>query len=236
MATIRLDIWSDIACPWCWVGKRHLEAAMKESEHTFEVMWRAFQLNPAAPTEHDPSVDYVQRLADKYGVSKAQSQEMIDRMTTTGESVGIEFDFSNVQPVNTFDGHRLLHYAHTKGKQDEVKDGVFKAYMSQGRSVSDHDTLVDIAEAAGLDPEATAAMLASDDFRDAVAGDRALSAKLGITGVPFFVINGKVAVSGAQPAEHLQRAFEVALSQAAEAEESESDPAAESCGPDGCAV
>lgn len=233
MATIRLDIWSDIACPWCWVGKRHLEAAMKASEHTFEVMWRAFQLNPAAPIEHDPSVDYVERLASKYGVTMERSQEMIDRMTTTGKAVGIEFDFSRAQPVNTFDGHRLLHYAHTKGKQDEVKEGLFRAYMTQGEAVSQRDVLVNVAEAAGLDPEATTAMLASDDFREAVDSDRELAAQLGITGVPFFVINSKVAVSGAQPAEHLQRAFEVALEQAAEAAESES---AEACGPDGCAV
>lgn len=240
MATVRalnavtVEIWSDVACPWCWVGKRHLEAAAATVDRPVEIRWRAFELDPTAPKQLDTSVDYVQRLANKYGTTRDGAQQMIDRMVQVGKERGLDFRFDRAKAGNTFDAHRLLAWAATVGKQTELKERLFQAYMHEGKSVADHAVLVDLADSVGLDPERAQALLSSDEFTDEARGDERTAAEIGVRGVPFFVIDGRYAVSGAQPPEVLATALQKAIADApAEPTATDDDT---TCGPDGCAV
>ena len=230
MAKLRIDVWSDIACPWCWVGKRHLERALRDVPYEVEVVWRAFELDPAAPKSLPDDVDLVQRLADKYGTSRAGAQQMIERMTSVGRDAGLDFRFADVKPTNTFDAHRLLAWAATRGKQGELEERLMRAYMHEGRDVSDHAVLVELAEAAGLDPDAAQAVLSSDAHARDVRDDEGLARQIGITGVPFFAVAERYAVPGAQPVEILRQVIERAVAELPV----EDAAAGESCGVDGC--
>lgn len=236
-APLAIDVWSDIACPWCWIGKRQMERALEAFAHPVKITWRSFELDPSAPREFPEEPSYVERLAKKYGIPTAQGQTMIDRMTERGAPLGVVFRFDIVQGCNTFDAHRLLHFAEQYGVQDACKEALLLAYMTEGRLLSDHTTLLGVAERVGLDPDAVSAMLASSDFQQAVRQDQAQAAQLGISGVPFFVIAGKYGVSGAQPPKVLQEILEKAQ---AEAEASRQlvrlDAQGESCNEEGCAV
>lgn len=231
MNAVNVEIWSDVACPWCWVGKRHLEAAAAELDQPIEIRWRAFELDASAPKQLDPSVDYVDRLARKYGTSRAGAQQMIDRMVQVGRERGLEFRFDHAKAGNTFDAHRLLAWAADSGKQTDLKERLFLAYMNEGKSVADHEVLVQLAEDVGLDPERAQAVLSSDAFTEEARADEATAAQIGVRGVPFFVIDGRLAVQGAQPPEVLVQAIRKALADAPA--ETASDDAA-SCGIDGC--
>lgn len=235
---LHIDIWSDIACPWCWVGKRHFESARARFGHEVELRWHAFELDPSAPKAVDGSIDYVDRLAKKYRTSRDGAQQMIDRMNGVGTSAGLDFRFDRAKAGNTFDAHRLLHWAAGKGKQDALKERLFQAYMHEGRSVADPDTLVELAAEVGLDAERAQSILATDEFAAEVRTDEARAAELGVTGVPFFVVGGRYAIGGAQPADVLlqamTRAWEEGL--AGSVIPFETDDEAEACGPDGCAV
>ena len=235
MKPVRIEVWSDVACPWCWVGKRHLEEALQDFPHEAEVVWRAFELDPAAPRQLDDDVDLVERLAKKYGTTRAGAQQMIDRMTRVGAENGLEFRFDAVKPGNTFDAHRLLHFAAQHGKQDAMKERLFAAYMHEGKAVADRGVLADLAEEVGLDPEAVRASLATDAFTEDVRAEELQARQLGVTGVPFFAVAGRYAVAGAQPAALLRQILQRAYDEdAAEPPPAEDDGAA--CGPDGCSV
>ncbi len=241
MNPLRVDIWSDVACPWCWVGKRQLEAAIARFSHPVEVVWHAFELDPSAPAAHPPGTDYVLRLANKYGVTREQAQGMIDRMTAVGAEHGLDFRFDRISPGNTFDAHRVLHWALSQGRQDALKERLFRAYMHEGKSVADPEVLVDLAEQEGLDPERAQALLSSDEHAEDVRADEASAAELGVSGVPFFVIGGRYGVPGAQPSDLLlqtmQRAWADVEDSPDAAQASESTTAdGEACGPDGCAL
>lgn len=238
MNELRVAVWSDIACPWCWVGKRHLEAAIARLPHAVSVEWRAFELDRGAPRSLPEDVDLVERLAKKYRASRAQAQAMIDRMTGVGASAGLELRFDRVRPVNTFDAHRLLAWARGRGRQGELKERLFRAYMHEGRSVADHEELVAIAETAGLDDEGARAVLLSDAHAAEVRADEARARELGVTGVPFFVIGERYAVPGAQPTELLLGAMQRAWSEASEVgtDGVDADTDGAVCGPEGCAV
>ena len=235
MQKLRLDIWSDIACPWCYVGKRHLEQALARFEHAAEVeiVWRAFELDPAAPRQRDTSQTYVERLGAKYGAQPAQAQVMIDRMVATAARDGLDFRFDRIRPGNTFDAHRLLHLAHEEGKQDALKERMLRAYLTEGQAIGEPEVLVTLAEDVGLDAGVAREVLTSDRFAGEVRQDEALARELGISGVPFFVLDGRIGVSGAQPADVLLGALEQAWS-------TRDKPALETyaegavCGPDGC--
>ncbi len=228
---MKIEIWSDIACPWCWVGKRRFEKALETSGEKVEVTWRAFELDPAAPKEREGS--QASHLAQKYGRSMAQAEQMLQQMTDTGKKDGLDFRFDTVRGGNTFDGHRLIHFAGERGKQDAVKERLMKAYMSEGASMSDHETLVRLGSECGLDAEEIRAMLASDACSKEVREDESMARELGISGVPFFVLDGKYAISGAQPAEVFVKALEMA---AKEAKKPQVVAEGDACGPDGCAV
>ncbi len=236
MPSLPIEIWSDIACPWCWVGKRQLEAAKARFPHPVEVVWRSFELDARAPRSVDPGIDYVERLARKYRTTREAAQGMIDRMTRVGVAVGLDFRFDRVQRGNTFDAHRLLCWAAGHARQDALKERLFRAYMHEGRSVSDHAELVALAADVGLPPDEARAVLDEGRFADEVRADEALAAELGITGVPFFVIDGRYAVSGAQPTEVLVQAMQHAWDELPEASAMPTGDAAQACGPDGCAL
>jgi predicted DsbA family dithiol-disulfide isomerase len=232
---LRLDIWSDIACPWCYVGKRRLEAALAKFEHASEVeiVWRAFELDPSAPAILEGGPGYAERLATKYRTSAAQAEGMLTTMTATAAADGLEFRFDRIRPGNTFDGHRLVHFAHEQGRQDAMKERLLRAYMTEGQPIGDREVLVTLAGEAGLDPAAAREVLETGRYSDDVRTDEALARELGISGVPFFVLGGRLGVSGAHPPEVLLGALEKAWSDlAATAEAQFAEGAA--CGPDGC--
>ena len=205
--TLAIDIWSDIACPWCWVGKRRLEAAIDAFDGDVTLTWRAFELDPNAPTEAPERVDYAERLTAKYRTTRDGAQEMIDRIVAVGRSVGLELRFDRVRPTNTFAAHRLLAWAAGCGHQTDLEERLFAAYLHEGLAISDYDVLTGLAGAAGLDSDTARLVLESDAHAQDVRDDQALAARLGITGVPFFVLDHRYAVSGAQPPEDLLAAM-----------------------------
>lgn len=233
MDTLPIDIWSDIACPWCYVGKRRLETALEDFEHrdAVRLTWHAFELNPAAPHKPDPSVDYIQRLAGKYGTSAAEARAMIDRMQQTAAAEGLDLRFDRVQPANTFDAHRLVQLGAAHGLQDAVKERLLRAYMTEGGLLTDVRVLTRLASEVGLDADEVRALLASDLYAEHVRQDEAQARALGIHGVPFFVIDRRYGISGAQPAETLLRVLEECWAERAQQPVAADDAV---CGPDGC--
>jgi predicted DsbA family dithiol-disulfide isomerase len=205
---MRIDIWTDVVCPWCYVGKRRFEKALATFPHRDEVhvVHRSFQLNPAAPPGRtSPRRD---ALMAKYGLSESQVEAMNARMEQTAAEEGLRYDLSEGVTGNTFDAHRLLHLAHDRGRQDEVIERLYRAYFTEKRSLFDHESLVELVGEAGLDRDEAQRMLSSNDYADGVARDIAEARALGANGVPFFVIDQRYGVSGAQPPEVFARALE----------------------------
>jgi len=234
MSQLRIDVWSDIACPWCYVGKRHLEQALGAfpEKASVEVVWHAFELNPSAPRESEKEGPYAERLAKKYGMSSKEAQSRIDHLVGVGKADGLALDFEHIRPGNTFDAHRVVHYARQVGLQDAVKERFLRGYLTEGEAIGDPEVVLRLAVDAGLDADRVSAILASDTFAKEVRADEAEAQRLGIRGVPFFVVGGRYALSGAQPAELMGRALEQAWSELAAAPVELGEGAA--CGPDGC--
>jgi predicted DsbA family dithiol-disulfide isomerase len=198
---MRIDIWSDLVCPWCYIGKRRLENALADFEHRddVQIVHRSFQLNPAAPAaQTSPRRD---SLMAKYGWSEAQADAMNARLEQTAAAEGLRYDLAGGVTGNTFDAHRVLHLAHDRGVQDEVIERLYRAYFTEKRSLFDAESLAALAGEAGLDPDEVRRVLASDDYAAAVARDIAEARALGASGVPFFVIDQRYGVSGAQSAD-----------------------------------
>lgn len=233
MAELRIDVWSDIACPWCYVGKRRLESALRLFPHAedVEVVWHAFELDPGAPKERDPRVSHVERLAKKYGMSVEQARKNNARLVDTAREEGLAFDFQHIRSGNTFDAHRLVHLGQRHGRQDAIKERFLRAYLEQGQLMSDHGTLLRLAVEAGLPEGEVADVLASDQFTEEVRADEQQASELGITGVPCFVLDGRYAVSGAQSPQTLLDALNQAWS---EREPKQEFAEGAVCGPDGC--
>jgi predicted DsbA family dithiol-disulfide isomerase len=207
-----VQIWSDLACPWCYVGKRRFESALARFEHTqsVRVTWRAFELDPSAPRVRPPQ-NYAERLASKYGQSLAEARTRVDQLVKIAASDGLKLDFEHIRPGNTFDAHRLLHLALERGLQGALKERFFRGYLSEGQTIGEHATLVSLASEVGLDVDEASAVLASERYAREVRDDEAQAHSLGIQGVPFFVVGRRYAIEGAQPAElmltALQRAW-----------------------------
>jgi len=204
---VRVEIWSDVVCPWCYVGKRNFEAALAQFEHRddVEVTWRAFELDPSAPSEREG--DYATHLARKYGMSVEQAQQMIETMTATGAAAGAVLDFSKARPGNTFDAHRLIHLAGERGVQAAVKERLLRATLGEGEPIGDRGVLVRLAVEAGLPTEEAAAVLESDTYAAEVRAEEDLAFELGISAVPYFVIDRTFGVPGAQPPDVILRAL-----------------------------
>lgn len=202
---MRIEIWSDVVCPWCYIGKRNLEAALAEFPHADQVTveWRSFELDPTTPTQVGLSMDEV--LERKYGMSPDQAATANRQMTELAARVGLEYHLDRVRIGNTFDAHRLLHLAAHEGRGGEMKERLLHAYFTEGRTVSDPASLTDLAAEIGLDRERVGAVLASDEYADEVRADEARAVELGSTGVPFFVLDGRFGVPGAQPPDVLLR-------------------------------
>ncbi len=212
---MRIEIWSDVVCPWCWIGKRRFERALAEFPHRndVEVVWKSFELDPSAPRERDG--DLAGHLADKYGVARPDAVNMIARMTETAAAEGLAFRLDVARPGNTFDAHRLLHFAAENGHQHELKERLFSAYLSEGEAIGDIETLVRMAKDVGLDVAEARAVLDSDRYADAVRADEAEAAAIGVTGVPFFVVDRRYGISGAQPADLLRQVLHRAWAESA---------------------
>jgi predicted DsbA family dithiol-disulfide isomerase len=198
-----VEVFSDVVCPWCAIGKRRLELALDRFEHRdeVEVTWRSFELDPGAPSLADG--DLASHLASKYGMTKDQAIASQERLEAAAADEGLEFHFDRARRANTFDAHRLLHYALEVGRQDALKDRLFLAYFRDGEAISDHETLVRLAEESGLDGVKVSEILESGRYSDEVRADEAGARALGITGVPFFVIDRHFGISGAQSPESI---------------------------------
>jgi predicted DsbA family dithiol-disulfide isomerase len=198
-----VEIFSDVVCPWCAVGKRRFETALGLFEHAdeIEVVWRAYELDPNAPARRDG--DYADRLARKYGMSRERAVAANEQLTAVAAAEGLDFHFERVQPGNTFDAHRLLHYARQigPGVQDALKERLLVAYFTEGSAIGEPETLVALAAEVGLDPKECADVLAGDRYADDVRTDERDALELGVSGVPFFVIDGKFGIPGAQDAD-----------------------------------
>ena len=196
---MKVEIWSDVVCPWCYIGKRRFEAALAAFDHRdeVEVVWKSFELDPGAPAVRDG--DLTTHLARKYGTGAAGAQEMIDRMTAQAAGEGLEYRLDAARGGNTFDAHRLIHFASTHGLQDVMKERLLAGYHCDGVAIGDPSLLLTVAVGAGLDAGDVSAVLHGDAFADAVRADEREGNELGITGVPFFVIGRRYGVSGAQP-------------------------------------
>jgi predicted DsbA family dithiol-disulfide isomerase len=228
---VHVEIWSDIACPWCFVGKRRFEAALAQFEHRDQVSvtWRSFELDPAAP--HERTGERAAHLAEKYGVGVEQAREMETQMAQTAAGDGLAFDFGVARSGNTFDAHRLVHLAEAHGRQDAMKERLFSAYLEHGELVSDHTTLARLAVEVGLPGDEVEELLAGDRFAAEVRDDERTAASLGINAVPFFVIDRAIGASGAHPPEALLRMLQQGWAQRTPLQMvAEGD----SCGIDGC--
>ncbi len=214
-----VEVWSDVVCPWCYIGKRRLEAALDRFDHAaaVEVRWRSYQLDPFAPVRRDG--DPAARLAGKYGLTYDQAVAAQDRLTRTAAEEGIEFHLDRAKWGNTFDAHRLLHLAGEAGIQDAVKERLLAAYFTEAQPVGEPDTLLTLVVDAGLDRAAAEEVLAGDRFGGEVRADEAAAAALGVTGVPFFVFGGRYAVGGAQPADLLLQVLDRAWEETSQAVE-----------------
>lgn len=239
---MKIEIWSDVVCPWCYVGKRRLETAMAGFEHAehVEIVYRSFELDPSAPQHgHELSTGVIAR---KYGRSEAEMRQMQQQLIDLAAEEGLAFRLFDTVHTNTVDAHRLLHLALESGGpalQRELKEALLSAYFEQARNIGDHDVLTEVAVATGLDAGRVAEVLASDEYADAVAADVAQARAYGATGVPFFVVDQKYGVSGAQPAETFSQVLEQAWAEAHPVLQTvggDTGADAGACGPDGCAI
>ena len=232
-----IEIWSDVVCPWCYLGKRRLETALRDFAHGDEVqvVYRSFELYPAAP--HEGTEPVAHALGRKYGGGPDAGRRMVQQMVDLGAAEGLDLDFAAAPYTRTLDAHRLLHLALVDGGpelQTQVKEAMLDAYFAQARSMADHDVLRDVAVSAGLDPARVDDVLTSDKLADRVQADLAQARAYGVTGVPFFVVDRSYAVSGAQPAEVFTQVLERAWS--APSAGLQVLPDGRVCGPDGCEV
>ena len=197
---MKIEIWSDVVCPWCYIGKRRFEGALAKFEHAddVELLWRSFELDPNAPDSRDITESSAELLAKKMGRPLEQVRAMQAQVTSIAASVGLDYRLDQSRPGNTFDAHRLLHLALEYGLQDPLKERFDAATFTEGLSVSDPDELTRLAVEVGLGEERVRQVLDSDEFAEAVRSDESQARAYGISGVPFFVIDGRYGISGAQ--------------------------------------
>jgi predicted DsbA family dithiol-disulfide isomerase len=206
---VDVEIWSDVACPWCYIGKRRFEAALEQFEHRDEVnvTWRSFELDPGAP--HERTGDRAERLAEKYGMSVQQARDAEQRLTGVAAEEGLAFRFDIARSGNTFDAHRLVHLAEVHDLQDAMKERLLQAYFSEGELISDHGSLLALGIEVGLPDEEVRELLAGDRFAEEVRDDERTAVELGITAVPTFVVDRARGISGAQSPELLLKLLQV---------------------------
>ena len=223
---MRVDIWSDVVCPFCYIGKKRLEAAAQEAGIELEVHWHSFQLDPEAPVRQE--VSNSERLAQKYGRTVAEVEEMQRNIAEMAKAEGIEFKWEGANSGNTFNAHRLIHLAQSKGLGNEAQEAFFYSYMTQGLAIGERETLEDVAARIGLNPVEVDDLLDSEEYADFVKFDQEVAhEQLKVTGVPFFVFDQRVALAGAQPKEVFLQVFEKAL-------DTSTNSQAAQCSPETC--
>jgi len=207
---MKIEIWSDVICPWCYIGKRRFEMALADfaQRDEVQVIWRSFELNAKAPRQHPGTLNEL--LASKYGVSPQEAAAMNARVSGVAKEVGLEYHLEHARPGNTFDAHRLLHFAAARGLGDRATERVMHAYFSESLTVGDRAALARLAPEFGIAESDALAMLESDAYADAVRADEARAAGFGISGVPFFVFDEQFGISGAQPVEVFAEALQQA--------------------------
>jgi predicted DsbA family dithiol-disulfide isomerase len=212
---MEIEVWSDVVCSWCYIGKRHLERALEgfPERDRLTLRWRSFELDPSIAADAG-SAD--EELARRRGITLDEAREMHARTELQGAEVGVSFDFKRARRGNTFDAHRVLHMAYDNGCQPEVKERLLATYFSEGGVIGDRATLAAAASQAGLDHDQVAEMLAGDRYAAEVRADEREAAELGINAVPFFVIDRRYGLAGAQPPELLRQAIERAWSERGE--------------------
>lgn len=203
-----IEIWSDVVCPWCYIGKRRLESALSGFGHSGEVkiVWRSFELNPDAPHEEAGTLE--EMLAAKYGMTLEEATAANERITRLAAAEGLEYRLDRAKRGNSFDAHRLIHLAASRGAQGAMKERLMRAYFTEGEAIADPAVLARLGVEIGLDEADARRMLAGSDLADEVRRDEETAQSLGITGVPFFVIEGKWGISGAQPKEVFSEALD----------------------------
>jgi predicted DsbA family dithiol-disulfide isomerase len=207
---IKVDIWSDVQCPWCYIGKRKFEKGVELYGRPVEIEYHSFELAPDTPVDYEGTT--VQYLSERKGIPVDQVHQMLERVTGIAESVGLNYNFDTVHQTNTVKAHELLHYAKTHGKQQEMKERLLKAYFVEGEHVGTSENLAKLAAEVGLDEADTLRSLNEEEFLPAVKADMAQAQAYGINGVPFYVIDGKYGISGAQDS----ATFAAALTEAAQ--------------------
>jgi predicted DsbA family dithiol-disulfide isomerase len=236
---VLIEIWSDVVCPWCYIGKRHLENALEGFAHRdgVEVVYRSFELDPTAPEV--PVETTVESLARRFGTDVPGARELMRRADDVAASVGLTFNHADAPHARTVDAHRLLHLALAEGGpplQVEVKEALLAAYFTRAENLGDHDVLRKVAVDVGLDPGRVDEVLASEEYVDAVRADIARARAYGAGGVPFFVVDQKYGVSGAQPTEVFSQLLERAWAESHPSIQLVGGADADACGPDGCAI
>jgi predicted DsbA family dithiol-disulfide isomerase len=236
---MQVEIWSDVVCPWCYIGKRKFEAALADFDHRDEVTvsWRAYELDPGAPARRDlPMVELLQK---KYSMTEEQARAANDRVTAIAAGVGLEYHLDRAAMGNTFDAHRLIHLAAAHGRGDAMKERLMAGYFTEGAAIGETATLESLAADVGLDADEVHATLASDAFAEAVRDDERQAAALGVSGVPFFVIDRAYGISGAQDPEVILGALERAWTDThpdGRTDASPGDDGTTSCDGEACAV
>lgn len=207
---MQIEIWSDVICPWCYIGKRRFEQALAVFAHkeSVSVTWRSFELDPQAPPRYPETLE--QMLARKYGVSPQEAAAMNARVTAVAKEIGLDYRLSAALPGNTFDAHRLLHFAAARGLGAAACERIMQGYFSEALPVGDRAALARLAPEFGMAESDALAMLESDAYASEVRADEARAAQSGISGVPFFLFGGKVGVSGAQSVEVFTQALQQA--------------------------
>lgn len=230
---MKIELWSDYACPYCYIGERRLEKAIEAigAQDEIEIVMRSFELDPN--TSRKVVSTTLERFAKKYGLSQEMAQRRIDDIANLGRAEGIDFKYSSTRYTNTFDAHRLTKFAESKGKKG-ISERLFEAYFTDNKELSSLELLKDIGVAVGLNGDEVIEMLKTDAFAEEVREDEKMAAAYGIHGVPYFLINGEYTVSGAQPVELLQRALQELLQK--ERIELLQDMKGEECGLDGCHI
>ena len=230
--TMRVDIWSDVVCPFCYIGKKRLEHVAEQAGIELDIHWHSFELDPNAPVKHDTS--NTERLAQKYGRSYAEMEEMERNVAAMAAVEGIDFQWQKANSGNSFNAHRIIHLAQSKGLGNEAEEAFFHAYMTEGLAIGEREVVEEIASRIGLDHAEVEYVLDSDELADFVRHDEKIAhEQLNVTGVPFFIFDQKLALSGAQPRETFLQALQQA--QSASTQDIEQTNAAQ-CNDDQCEI
>ncbi|EFK34746.1 Protein-disulfide isomerase [Chryseobacterium gleum] len=233
---MKIEIWSDVMCPFCYIGKNNFEQALSKLpfKDEVEVEWKSFQLDPTL--DPNKTQDTLQYFREKKGVAEAQATQMLGQVTQMRKGAGIDFNFGQTLITNTFSAHKLLHLAKKHNKSNEMEEALFIAHFIDGKNVGDTEVLIALAESLGLDKDEAREAVTTDQLDDEVNQDIQEARNNGISGVPFFVLNGKYAVSGAQPAEVFENALQQTYKETVSPFKDLSGSSGAACDADGCSI